>query len=413
MTSRTPIGVQPRPPQRTLSSSGLTVQRPTQQRTLSGHYLPQSPAHKDNLIDLTIDANDVAVAQNRYGTVPRRGGSRLKLELSSNDYAPPISSQPGISESPQALTPSQSLTLRNDSSSLVDMNSPASSKSQPIDADNPRMPMPKRRPRFVLPATPQPSPAATASTPKKDARPKPYVMETPTAAPRYPPLQRPKSDASKTPYGTGPSAAKDTREGGAADFFPWKGNHPEDQLSDSVIKQGYFDKAPVSQTETTSAKSAIFPALKNKNGLNLLSSIFVHVMNQRKYNGQVTAPSTFKPPPRVTLTDTKREMWMRDLANPAISLRRLSRTIPHGIRGKGLLDHCLNKKVPTERAVWLVRCVGANDLRTVKRKGATGTVVTGGEVKWLRDWTIFVEQFVESVVAAFGDVDWKAKVQYA
>ncbi|KAL2758442.1 hypothetical protein ACRALDRAFT_2040624 [Sodiomyces alcalophilus JCM 7366] len=418
MTSRTPVGVQPRPPQRTLSSSGLTVQRPTQQRALSAQYLPQSPVHKDNLIDLTIDANDVAVAQNRYGTAPRRGGSRLKLELSSNDALLISSSQPAVSESPQALTPSRSLTVRNDSSSLADMNSPASSKSQPIDVDNPPMPMPKRRPRFVLPATRQTRqapPTPTVPTPKKDARPKPYTMETPSAAPRYPPLHRPKSDATKTGYGSGSgvSASKDLREGRAADFFPWMGNHPEDQLSDSVIKQGYFDKAPVAQAETTSAKSAIFPALKNKNGLNLLSSIFVHVMNQRKYNGQVTTPSTFKPPPRVTLTDTKREMWMRDLANPAISLRRLSRTIPHGIRGKGLLDHCLNKKVPTERAVWLVRCVGANDLRTVKRKGANSTVVTGGEMKWLRDWTFFVEQFVDSVVAAFGDLDWKAKVQYA
>ncbi|EEY15896.1 RNA polymerase I activation mediator protein [Verticillium alfalfae VaMs.102] len=156
---------------------------------------------------------------------------------------------------------------------------------------------------------------------------------------------------------------------GNADFFSWTGNHPEDRLSDAVIKNGYFDKAPVTQAETTSAKPAIFPALKHKNGLNLLSSIFVGVLNQRKHNGQVVAPSAFKPPPRVTLTDTKREVWMRDLANPAISLRRLSRTIPHGIRGKGLLDHCLSKNVPTERAVWLVRCVGANDLRTVKRKG--------------------------------------------
>ncbi|CRK34517.1 hypothetical protein BN1708_019526, partial [Verticillium longisporum] len=103
---------------------------------------------------------------------------------------------------------------------------------------------------------------------------------------------------------------------------------------------------------------------------------------------------------------------MRDLANPAISLRRLSRTIPHGIRGKGLLDHCLNKNVPTERAVWLVRCVGANDLRTVKRKGVNGTVVMGGEAKWLKDWTLYVEQFVESVASAFGEVDWKARVQY-
>ncbi|CRK27949.1 hypothetical protein BN1708_015025, partial [Verticillium longisporum] len=339
MTSRTPMGVQPRPPQqRTLSSSGLTVQRPPHQRTLSAQYLPPSPVRKEpsNLIDLTGDSNDAAVAQNRYGT---------------------------------------------------------------------------RRPRFALPTPPKDTTPAVIAT-KKDGRPKPYSAEIPPDAPRYAPLNRPKADATKVGYGTS-ATAKESHDMGNADFFSWTGNHPEDRLSDAVIKNGYFDKAPVTQAETTSAKPAIFPALKHKNGLNLLSSIFVGVLNQRKHNGQVVAPSAFKPPPRVTLTDTKREVWMRDLANPAISLRRLSRTIPHGIRGKGLLDHCLNKNVPTERAVWLVRCVGANDLRTVKRKGVNGTVVMGGEAKWLKDWTLYVEQFVESVASAFGEVDWKARVQYA
>ncbi|KAM0279691.1 hypothetical protein ACHAQH_004493 [Verticillium albo-atrum] len=407
MTSRTPMGVQPRPPQqRTLSSSGLTVQRPPHQRTLSAQYLPQSPVRKDNNhIDLTGDSNDAAVAQNRYGTVPRRGGSRLKLELSNDSTL----FQPA-SESPQNLSPSRPAP-KNDASSLADTNSPASTRAGPPDNDNPPMPMPKRRPRFALPTAPKDKAPAVILT-KKDGRPKPYSVEIPADAPRYASLNRPKADATKAGYGT-LTTAREPHDMGNADFFSWAGNHPEDRLSDTVIKNGYFDKAPVTQAETTSAKAAIFPALKHKNGLNLLSSIFVGVLNQRKHNGQVVAPSAFKPPPRVTLTDTKREVWMRDLANPAISLRRLSRTIPHGIRGKGLLDHCLNKSVPTERAVWLVRCVGANDLRTVKRKGVNGTVVMGGEAKWLKDWTLYVEQFVESVTSAFGEADWKTRVQYA
>lgn len=105
---------------------------------------------------------------------------------------------------------------------------------------------------------------------------------------------------------------------------------------------------------------------------------------------------------------------MKDLANPAISLRRLSRTIPHGIRGRTLLDQCLNKSVPTERAVWLAKCVGANEIRAFKRKGAPGgAFAIAGEFKWIRDWTLFVEQFVESVASAFGEPDWKAKLTYA
>ncbi|WYZ45574.1 hypothetical protein EsH8_VIII_000890 [Colletotrichum jinshuiense] len=411
MTSRTPMGVQPRPPpqQRTLSSSGLSVQRPTHQRALSAQYLPQSPVRKDNLIDLTGDSNDAAVSQNRYGTLPRRGGSRLKLEL-SNDA---MLAQHAVSESPKTLTPSR-LMPKNESSNLTDMSSPASAKGQPVDTDNPPMPMPKRRPRFVVPAAVKDTPAPVVAI-KKDGRPKPYHLETPIAAPRYAPFGKPRSDATNKPgFGGSGSGARETPDLGHADFFPWTGNHPEDQYTESIIKNGYFDKPPPSSTETSSAKAALFPALKHKSGLNLLSNIFVGVLNQRKLNGQISSPSTFKPPPRVTLTDTKREMWLRDLANPSISLRRLSRTIPHGIRGKVLLDHCLNKNVPTERAVWLVKCVGANEIRAFKRKGnGPGPFVLGGEAKWLRDWTVFVEQFVEGVSTAFGDNDWKPKVQYA
>lgn len=198
-----------------------------------------------------------------------------------------------------------------------------------------------------------------------------------------------------------------------ADFHPWTGDHAEDKFSEAAIRQGFFEKAPVAQTETSSAKNALFTMLKHKSGLLALSSVFTGILGQRRHSGQINSASTFKPPPRVTLTDTKREVWLKELANPAVPLRKLSRTIPHGIRGKILLEHCLTKNVPTDRAVWLAKCVGANEIRTFKRKGVNGAVVMGGEMKWIRDWTGFVEQFVDTVVSSFGDNDWKAKVNYA
>jgi mediator of RNA polymerase II transcription subunit 12 len=203
-----------------------------------------------------------------------------------------------------------------------------------------------------------------------------------------------------------------TREG-HADFFPWTGNHPEDQFSETAIRQGFFDKAQMTQNETGSAKSSIFPALKHKAGLQTLSSLFTSVLAQRRAHGQITSASTFKPPPRVTVTDTKREMWLKDLANPTISLRRLSRSIPHGIRGKVLLDQSLGKKIPIERAVWLAKCVGANELRSFRRKGASGTFAMGGEGKWIRDFTVCVEQFVESIVSSCGEKDFRSRINYA
>lgn len=197
---------------------------------------------------------------------------------------------------------------------------------------------------------------------------------------------------------------------GHADFFPWNGNHPEDQFTDHIIRTGFFDKSQMSQNETGSAKASIYPALKHKSGLQTLSSLFSTVLAQRRAHGNITANSTFKPPPRVTVTDTKREIWLKDLANPTISLRRLSRSIPHGIRGKVLLEHSLNKNIPIERAVWLAKCVGANELRSFKRKGA---FAMGGEAKWVRDFTVCVEQVLESIIMSCGESDFRRRIHYA
>ena len=146
--------------------------------------------------------------------------------------------------------------------------------------------------------------------------------------------------------------------------------------------------------------------------MQILSSLFASALDQRHQHGTVKASCTFKPPPRVTLTDTKREAWLRDLANPTIPLRRLSRTIPHGIKGKTLLDHCMTKNIPTWRAVWLAKCVGANELRAFKRKGNNGAFTAGGEAKWIKDWTTNVEQFIEALLDSCGTHEWKTEITY-
>ncbi|KAH8908199.1 hypothetical protein BR93DRAFT_605318 [Coniochaeta sp. PMI_546] len=418
MTSRPPLGVQQRQPQRSLSASGLT-QRPAHQRTLSQQHLPPSPIRKETTFaDFGGNPSDAGDAsQSRYAAQQRRGGSRLKLEL-SHDPSDSIT-QMAISESPNALESSKPFTPSRmmpsmDTPDLEDMSPHASSRAPTADGDAAPMPMPPRRPRFAL-AVPRAAPAAAAiaTIVKKDTRPKPYTVEVPAAAPRFKVHAKPEVVPKPGSQGSGANTTTTSVTTGFADFYPWTGDHPEDQFSEHVIRHGFFDKAPIASSETSSAKGALFPMLKHKSGLHALSTIFTGVLGHRRHNGQITAPSTFKPPPRVTVTDTKREIWLKDLANPVISLRRLSRTIPHGIRGKVLLDQCLNKNVPIDRAIWLAKCVGANDIRAFKRKGVNGTFVMGGEAKWIRDWTVCVEQFVEAVFSAFGDGEWKAKVNYA
>nr|POE90145.1 mediator of rna polymerase ii transcription subunit 12 [Quercus suber] len=204
---------------------------------------------------------------------------------------------------------------------------------------------------------------------------------------------------------------------GIADYSPWTGrDHPEDVMNEAVVKNGYFDKAPGSNPpESGSAKQSIWPNLSQKNntGLQMVAYLFTQVLEKRQALGKCTAPSTFKPPPRVTVTDTRREAWLRDLANPDVPLRKQSRTIPHGVRGKGLMDQCLGKQIPIHRAVWLAKCVGANELRAFRRKGVSGSATTSGESKWVREWTVQIEQFLDAVILTCGQPDWQQRMNYA
>ncbi|KAJ4386463.1 RNA polymerase II mediator complex subunit [Gnomoniopsis smithogilvyi] len=442
MPSRPQLGVQQRqPPSRSLSAQSSLSQRPAHQRSLSNQYLPPSPV-RNNAAAADFPATGPATsaaagttasadssqsanaAQTQYGT-PRRGPSRLRLELANDNIT-----HSGFVESPtgsapldltKSFTPSRVMPpSMTDASDIGDMSSPRTSRGgQTVDDINTPLPYPRRRCRFALPdakkVVPASGPASVKRDSNRDNRPKPYKVEIPAGAPRYLLLGGAKDAGAKT-SSKDPQArvgsAKD-HPMGYADFAPWSGDGPEDHFTQAFIQNGYFDKIPVGQAETNSAKGAIFPSLKHKTGLYALSTVFSGLLASRRHNGQITAPSTFKPPPRATLTDTKREAWLKELANPTTSLRKLSRTIPHGIRGKGLLEQCLNKSVPTDRAVWLAKCVGALEIRAFKRKGMNSAIVMGGEAKWIRDWTVFVEQFVDGVISSFGDSDWKTKVNYA
>lgn len=194
--------------------------------------------------------------------------------------------------------------------------------------------------------------------------------------------------------------------GKPADVFPWTGNNPEDTLSEALVKAGISNK-PQIMNETNTARPSLWSNLKNKSGLTTLSTLFVAVLEKRQQSGRLQVPNTFKPPPRLTLRDSTREQWLHDLSNPGTSLRRLSRTIPHGLTGKVLLEQCLNKNIPLPRALWLAKCVGINELRAHKRKGQAGTIT------WGRGWTSSVEQFMDSVIGAIGQGDWKPRVTYA
>ncbi|KAF8542225.1 hypothetical protein BDD12DRAFT_826310 [Trichophaea hybrida] len=166
------------------------------------------------------------------------------------------------------------------------------------------------------------------------------------------------------------------------DVFPWKGNHPEDHVTDAQARNGQYDKLFVGKhnNEQGSARSPLIATLKQRNGLRTLSSLYLTILE------------------KLTLPDQKREAWLRDLANPLVPLRRLSRTIPHGLKGPALLEQCAAKNVPTARAVWV------------------GSLAVGGEAKWIKEWTGHVMQFLEKSIGACGTMTddlWRTKMHYS
>ena len=197
-----------------------------------------------------------------------------------------------------------------------------------------------------------------------------------------------------------------------ADFFPWAGNHPEDLLNEQTVKSGHFDKPPQTWNESNTARPTLLNTFKHKFGLQTLSCLYGSVMQLRAQNQRITSGSVFKPPPRVTLTESKRKAWLGDLANGNVPLRRLSRTIPQGIRGQLLLEQCLTNAVPISRAIWFAKCVGANEIRTLKRKGTSPTFAASAEAKWSKDWTTNIQQFVEALAKDCGKQDWRTSISY-
>ncbi|KAI9715221.1 MAG: RNA polymerase II mediator complex subunit [Chrysothrix sp. TS-e1954] len=195
------------------------------------------------------------------------------------------------------------------------------------------------------------------------------------------------------------------------DSYPWTGQHPEDELSEHNVKNGLFSKQQV-LNESNTARSGLWPHVKNPAGLQALSCLFISAQQKRQDAAILSTTSTFRPPPRVALTDSKRSNWLSDLADDKVPLRRLSRTIPHGVRGRDLLDACLNHRIPLPRAIWLAKCVGANELRAFRRKGISRAVAADNESRWIRDWTSILESFMECTLYETPRGEQTARARY-
>lgn len=194
------------------------------------------------------------------------------------------------------------------------------------------------------------------------------------------------------------------------DYLPWKDQkkvvkEETDGLENSsYLNKGYFE-SPVVSNEYYSVRNivqaTIFSSVDNCNGV--LRELSLHLTNAYKARNEVInkikyESNNFRIPPRVTLTSSKKEAWLKDLANPNIPLLKIGEKLPHGIRNKVLIDSISNRNVPINRALWFTKCVLYGEIFVLKKKHQSRAQISNSnsqnylgfekvELQWFQEWT--------------------------
>ena len=61
-------------------------------------------------------------------------------------------------------------------------------------------------------------------------------------------------------------------------------------------------------------------------------------------------------------SDSRRETWIGELANAAVPISKLAKSVPHGYKGEKLLQMLVDRNIPLNRAVWYIRTNGATEI---------------------------------------------------
>ncbi|CDZ97709.1 RNA polymerase II transcription mediator [Phaffia rhodozyma] len=163
-----------------------------------------------------------------------------------------------------------------------------------------------------------------------------------------------------------------TADLGYPDFFPSRPGQGQDEdcLSEAFVKQGYVSRWGISNSsESFSVHGLVLKGLVSTNAIQNMNETMSKIVALREAASSQVPPSTYKPPTRLILHESKRQTFFSDLTNPAVPLSRLARSVPHGIKGLDMLEMFATNEVPVERAVWLLKTLGACEM-TSRTKNA-------------------------------------------
>ncbi|KAF9914955.1 RNA polymerase II mediator complex subunit [Lobosporangium transversale] len=177
-----------------------------------------------------------------------------------------------------------------------------------------------------------------------------------------------------------------TSDLGYPGVFPQRPGQDEDQMTPTNVKAGFMDKGII-QNDIVSAQGILADGLQDPKKLRELGAFMVEVLKKRQESNRITGPSTFRPPSRATLNDQKKEQWLSDLSG-TVSLRRLSKSVPHGFKSEKLLEALAQRQVPLLRATWYIKIVALSEMQPQRnRPGIT-------QHQYSAEWTAIVNLFL-------------------
>ncbi|KAI8059264.1 hypothetical protein BC940DRAFT_282083 [Gongronella butleri] len=187
----------------------------------------------------------------------------------------------------------------------------------------------------------------------------------------HPPLKK----YSLQPPAKLPHLSKAMPQLGYPGLFPQRPNQDEDILTEANVRTGFVDK-PAVQNEQTCAHDIIYSKLQEDNRLlKEMGAFMVQVLKRKRKASRITGSTSFKPPARTALMESKKEQWIQELANSVVPLRKLARNVPHGYKGEKLLETLAAKQIPFLRATWYIKVVGLSEMtqRNASNVGSTAS----------------------------------------
>ncbi|OAX39947.1 hypothetical protein K503DRAFT_781763 [Rhizopogon vinicolor AM-OR11-026] len=171
-----------------------------------------------------------------------------------------------------------------------------------------------------------------------------------------------------------------TADVGYPDYHPPCPGQDEDVLSDKHVKDGFLLPLPVPDEHQSAATTLLERDSKRGRIFDQSHATFIQ-------------SSAFRIPSRVTMSDTKRQTWFAELANPDVPLNKLGKSVPHGAKGHDLLDLLHTNNVAIPRAVWFLRVFGANETAGLRNKPSYNPT------QYSIDWAIVVTSYIKKQLA--------------